>query len=155
MKTAIIYYSNHHYNTKKLLDAIIEEEKENIDLIEAKTNLNINMSEYDLIGFASGIYYSDFHETVLQFAEKNLPHNKNVFLIYTYGIKRNVYINSVKQILDSKKAKILGDYSCQGFNTFGPLKLFGGMNKKHPNDEDIKRAIEFFNKIKLKEFNHE
>lgn len=87
MKTAIIYYSKHHGNTKKLLDVISQ--KHEITLIDATQAPIPNLNEYDRIGFASGIYYSKFHKSVLNIAKENLPDDKKVFFIYTYGAKKN------------------------------------------------------------------
>ena len=53
MKTAIVFYSRHHGNTKKLLDAIAE--KYPVTLIDATKNPSPDLSGYDAIGFASGI----------------------------------------------------------------------------------------------------
>jgi len=148
MKTAIVYYSKHHGNTKKLLDAIAKQG--DVTLIEAAGNLDTDLSGYDLIGFASGIYYSKFQKTVLRFAEKNLPQGKKVFFIYTYGAEKKGYTDAIKQITDSKRAQVVGAYGCFGFDTFGPFKLIGGLAKGHPNDEDIARAVKCFNEISKK-----
>lgn len=145
MKTAIIYYSEHHGNTKKLLDAIAK--SNDVSLIDTSGTPNADLSAYDLIGFASGIYNSKYHDLVLKFAEKNLPHNKRVFLIYTYGMKRKSYADAIQQITHSKDAHMLGVYSCPGFDTFGPLKFVGGIAKGRPNDEDIAAAVKFFIEI--------
>lgn len=64
MKNAIVYYSSHHGNTKRLLDAVCAENHD-IALINAAASPITELSDYDLIGFASGIYYSKFHDTVL------------------------------------------------------------------------------------------
>lgn len=56
MKTAIVYYSTHHGNTKKLLDAIAE--KNEVALIDVTKQPSADISEYDRIGFASGIYFA-------------------------------------------------------------------------------------------------
>lgn len=146
MKTAIVYYSEHHGNTKKLLDAIAKQG--DVTLIEASSNQHTDLSEYDLIGFASGNYYSKLHDTVLQFAEKNLPSEKKVFLIYTYGV-REPRLEAIKQIADLKRAQMLGTYGCPGFDTFGPFKLIGGIAKGRPNDEDIAGAVKFFMEITM------
>jgi len=145
MKTAIVYYSKHHGNTKKLLDAIAKQG--DVTLIDVSESTDTDLSEYDLIGFASGIYYAKFHKTVLQFAEENLPHSKKVFFIYTYGKKKDSYTNAIQQITDSKGAEIQGVYSCPGYDTFGPLKLIGGIQKGRPNYEDIVQAVHFFQEI--------
>lgn len=144
MKVAIAYYSQHHGNTKKLLDAIKElYDIKLIDVVECK---EADLSDYDLIGFASGIYYGKFSEKVMDFARNNLPGKKRVFLINTYGVKGN-YIKKMKQVVAEKSCQLLGTYGCRGFDTFGPLKLIGGIAKGHPNESDVKGAIEFFRRI--------
>lgn len=144
MKTAIIYYSSHHGNTKKLLDAIVRQG--DVALIEAASG-PVDLSAYDVIGFASGIYYAKFHESVLQCAETNLTSGKKVFFIYTCGVKKDTYINAIKQITDAKGAELLGVYGCVGWDTTGPFKLMGGIAKGHPNEEEIAGAVRFFQEI--------
>lgn len=55
MKTAIVYYSKHHGNTKKLIDAIAAADS-TVSLIDVTENPDADLSGYDRIGFASGIY---------------------------------------------------------------------------------------------------
>lgn len=59
MKTAIVYYSKHHGNTKKLLDAIVKDQGVTLTDAAEKESAK-DLSAYDRIGFASGIYYSSF-----------------------------------------------------------------------------------------------
>jgi len=47
----------------------------------------------------------------------------------------------------SKGAQLAGEYSCPGFDTFGPFKLVGGIVKGHPSEEDIAGAVDFLNEI--------
>lgn len=144
MKVAIAYYSQHHGNTKKLLDAI--KELGDIKLINVVECKEEDLSEYDIIGFASGIYYAKFNKAVMEFANNNLPTGKRVFLINTYGSKGN-YTKEMEQILADKSCKLLGAYGCRGFDTFGPLKLVGGIAKGHPDESDVKGAVDFFKSI--------
>ena len=62
MKTAIIYASVHHGNTKKIIDEIAKSNE--VDLIDATQVTEKDLSGYDLIGFASGVYYGKFHQSV-------------------------------------------------------------------------------------------
>ena len=142
MKTAIIYYSKHHNNTKKVLDAIAD--KNEVKLIDALENESYDLSEYDFIGFASGIYYSKFHKSVLKFAENNLPENKKVFFIYTCGAKKDTYTKAIREIVSKKSAEVLDEYGCLGFDTFGPFSLVGGIAKGHPDKNDCDNAVKFF-----------
>ena len=108
MKTAIIYYSRHHQNTKKLLDAIAT--REDVCLIDAVTVKEADLSDYHLIGFASGIYYGKFHQTVLEFAQKSLPAGKKVFCLYTYGAPKDSYLRGIKEIIQQKGCQLAGSY---------------------------------------------
>ena len=145
MKTAIVYYSYHHGNTKKLLDAIAGACE--VTLIDAAQPSTVDLQEYDLIGFASGIYAGKFHKSVLRFAEKSLPRMKKVFFIYTYGAKREGYTTAITKAVNLKGADIRGEYGCAGFNTFGPFKLIGGTCKGHPDQKDLDGAVEFYKSL--------
>ena len=139
MKKAIVYASVHHGNTEKIVKSIAEECK--VDLIDAVKHSDADLSSYDMIGFASGIYFSKFHQSILKFVEKNLPDDKKVFLICTYGGSANY--KSIEQILDKKHARVDGKFGCKGYDTFGPFKLVGGIAKGHPDYKDLQNAVGF------------
>lgn len=61
MKTAIVYASVHHGNTYKIVDALCKPNE--IDLIDATKVHEMDMSSYDRIGFASGIYYGKYRHS--------------------------------------------------------------------------------------------
>lgn len=145
MKVLIIYHSEHHGNTKKVLEAIAQQE--DVTLLKASDSSSLDWSDFDLIGLASGIYYQKFHKDILDSAGKNLPIGKKVFFLYTCGVKRNSYTDAIRQVAEAKKAQILGSYGCLGFDTFGPFKLVGGIAKGHPDDKDISAAMDFLRKI--------
>ncbi len=146
MRTAIVYYSKHHGNTKKLLDAIAA--AGDVTLIDAATAQNADLSAYDTIGFASGIYFSKFHKSVLSFAASNCPNGKKVFFVYTYGAAKDTYTKAIREALGDKSAEFVGEYGCRGFDSYGPFKLIGGIAKGHPNNDEIKGAVEFFKGLK-------
>ena len=66
----------HHGNTKKIIDEIAK--TNDVELIDATQTVEKDLSEYDLIGFASGVYGGKFHQSVLKFASVNLTDNKIV-----------------------------------------------------------------------------
>lgn len=150
MKTAIIYFSVHHGNTKKLLDAIVSSSTDEITLINAAEENKAALADYDTIGFASGIYYSKFDKRILKFAASNTPSGKNIFFIYTYGAEKKGYTKAIREALSDKNANILGEYGCLGFNTFGPFKLIGGIAKNHPDKSELEAAASFYNNLKSK-----
>ena len=59
-----------------MLDALKKEDA-SIDLIDVTSNEVIDLSKYDRIGLASGIYFASYAKQVLSYAEKNLPENKD------------------------------------------------------------------------------
>jgi len=146
MRIAILYASVHHKNTEKLINAISEKHPE-ITFIDTTKALMISLVGYDLIGIASGIFYGKFHKSILSFITKNLPERLKVFLIYTCGKDSPSYAESMKEFLAQKNASVVGVYSCKGFDTFGPFKLIGGIQKGHPNDQEIEDAVTFADKI--------
>lgn len=145
MKTAIVYYSKHHGNTKKLLNAIAE--KNEVTLIDVTADPVTDLSDYDRIGFASGIYYSKFQKTLLKFAEEHMPENKETFFIYTYGAEKEGYTEAITEAVKGHNAKILGEFGCFGLNTFGPFKLIGGIAKGHPDNADLNAVLKFYGDI--------
>lgn len=142
MKTAIVYYSEHHGNTKKLLDAIAA--KHDVTLIDVTKAPETDLSGYDRIGLASGIYYSSFAKQLLAYAEEHLPEGKDVFYIFTHGAPKGMFLNAVRKIAEAKHCRELGDYHCQGYDTFGPFKLVGGIAKGHPTEDEISGAVSFY-----------
>ena len=144
-KTILIYASKHHGNTYKLAKAISD--KYEIAMIDATKETIVDLQEYEVIGFASGIDFGTFYEEIEKFAKNNLPIKKKVFFLYTCAMERKEFTNSMKKIVLEKEAAILGEYGCKGYNTYGPWKLIGGMNKKHPTIDEINEAIKFIETI--------
>ena len=145
MSTAIVYYSKHHGDTKKLLDAIAE--KHPVTLIDVTAQPDADLSGYERIGFASGIYYSAFAKQIISFANAHLPERKDVFYIYTHGAPKGDFLKAMREIADKKHCREIGEYRCQGFDTFGPFKLVGGIAKGHPTEEEIKGAVTFYQQL--------
>lgn len=140
MKIALVFASVHHGNTRKIVNAIAD--NVDLELIDATIVTEKDMHEYDLIGFASGIFYSEFHHSVVNFANTNLIPYKNIFTICTYGSKKN-YVDRFMKKISGKKPNLVGSYGCLGFDTFGPFKLVGGIAKGHPTNKEINEAIKF------------
>ena len=108
MSTAIVYYSQHHGNTKKLLDAIKEYDPE-IKLIDTTKTKVEDLSPYDRIGIASGIYFGKFNKDLTEYIKKSLPHAIKVFGIYTCGNPSGKYTKEIKSIVNEKGCKWIGE----------------------------------------------
>ena len=142
-KTAIVYYSEHHGNTKKIVEAIAGAHEE-VTLINAATKIEVDLSGYERIGFASGIYGGQFAKKLLTFAQINLPDKKETFIIYTSCMNGKSYGNDMNELLDKRNAKLLGTWHTKGFCTFGPLKIVGGAFRGRPDENDIREALAFY-----------
>jgi len=149
--TAICYYSQHHGNTKKLLDAICKSDPEVVLIDVAKgatTDGPADLEGYEWIGFASGIYYSSFAKQLVAYLRDRLPEGKDVFFLYTAGAGRNDrFVREISEAAKEKKTRILGAYGCSGYDTFGPFKLVGGLKKGHPDAKEIWEAVQFYRSL--------
>ena len=101
MKTAIVYASVHHGNTEKVVKAIAEKHPE-VELINSTKTILKDLASYDLIGFASGIFYGKLHKTLLSFITDNLPAHKKAFVIYTCGQDSSSYIKTAEVPLNNQ-----------------------------------------------------
>lgn len=146
MKTLIIYISIHHSNTERVAEAVAEVLNGKL----AKPNdVNINeLSGYDLIGFGSGIYFGKHYKSLLDFIDR-LPNleNKKAFIFSTSGVRKIRFFHdfdkSLKEKLLEKEFDVIKEFSCRGFDTFGPFKLIGGISRGRPNERDLEQARNF------------
>ncbi len=146
MKTAIVYYSKHHGNTRKLLDRIQSEDPD-VVLLDVTEQPHADLAAFDRIGFASGIYYSSFARQILSYADAHLPEGREVFFIYTHGAPFGDFLKAIRRTTEKKRCRELGSYHCQGFDTFGPFGLVGGIAKGHPTEEEIEGAAAFYRQL--------
>ncbi len=144
MKTLVICFSYHHKNTAKIALAIAGPLN-----AEIKTPSEVDpngLSEYDLVGFGSGVYYGKLDKSLLELTDK-LPQvtDKKAFIFSTSGRTGNApkFHKQLREKLQAKGFNIVNEFNCAGFDTFGPLKLVGGTNKERPNPDDIKQAEAF------------
>ena len=155
MKSLLVLFSYHHKNTEKIANAFAK-----VLDAEIKTPRQTNpeeLQEYSLIGFGSGIYDQKHAKPLLNLADK-LPQvtNKKAFIFSTSGVARKFATDKsiddphspLREKMQSKGYRIIGEFNCAGFNTNSFLKFFGGLNKGRPNAEDLKNAEEFAQNLK-------
>ena len=151
MKSLLVLFSYHHNNTEKLANVFSK-----VLDAQIKTPKEINpeeLFEYDLIGFGSGIDSDKHYQVLLDFAciIPLLP-DKNTIIFSTSGLtgeeKRAKDHSMLRDILQGKGCRMVGEFQCRGFNTNSFLRFLGGINKGRPNAEDLKRAEEFAQNLK-------
>jgi flavodoxin len=160
MKTLIVLVSYHHLNTQKVADVFSK-----VLDAQIKTPQQISpeeLQQFDLVGFGSGIYSDKNDQSLFNFVDK-LPQvtYKKAFLFSTSGMPIGIsgqnrleeYTSkchtTLSEKLQSKGYRVVGEFSCAGFNTNKFLKWFGGINKGRPNAEDLKRAEVFAEKLNV------
>jgi len=141
-KTLILYFSFHHKNTEKIAKAMAEVlEADLIEVTKAKPEMILN---YDLTGFGSGIYAFSHHKSLFEFLEKISPVQKKAFIFSTSGAPKGIkFHKKLREKLIQKGFEIIDEFNCLGWDSFGPLKIIGGINKGRPNESDIQKAKEF------------
>ena len=142
MKTAIAFHSTHHGNTRKLVEAIAE--KHDVKLIDLAAGADGDLSEYDRIGVASGVYGGGLARELVAFADERLPEGKEVFYLYTSSITKESALKQVRKIAADRGCREVGAYYSKGYDTFGPFKLVGGVGKGHPTEDEICGAVAFY-----------
>lgn len=107
----------------------------------------VNLQEYEIIGFGAGISYGKHYDKLLQAVERLNLQGKSVFVFSTSGMNNTKYNSSLIKLLKDVGATIVGDFTCKGFDTYGPIKLIGGIAKGHPDNDDIAAAKQFILKV--------
>lgn len=136
----------HHKNTEKIAMKIAENLEADIISFE-KLNLD-DLKNYSLIGFGSGVYFGKFHRGLINLVKKiSKQENKKAFIFSSAGMKKNFFFNHshshIKKLLKKKGFLVIDEFFCLAYDTYGPLKLFGGINKGRPNEKDLNKASEF------------
>ena len=146
MNCLLVVYSYHHNNTEKVAQVfakVLDAQISTPQQIDPKA-----LQEYDLVGFGSGIYSAKHHKFVLDLADE-LPQvtDRKAFIFSTSAMMGKEKVaedhSILREKLESKGYKIVGEFQCKGFNTNSFLKLFGGMNKGRPNAVDLENAENF------------
>ncbi len=152
MNAIIVLFSYHHKNTEKVAQVIagaLGAEIKNPNEVDPNS-----ISSFDVVGFGSGIYFGKHHKVLLDLADK-LPQvvNKKVFIFSTSGRtgdSASKFHKQLREKLQSKGFEVIGEFNCGGLDTYGLLKIAGGINKGKPNDDDLKQAEAFAQNLKDK-----
>ena len=102
------------------------------------------LANYDLVGFGSGIFAGSFHRRLRDYVEQ-LPqaHGTRAFVFSTSGIGHSQHLpwqQPLESVLESKGYDVIGSFGCRGYDTWLPLRLVGGINKRRPGAVDLTHA---------------
>jgi flavodoxin len=142
MKALIVYQSIHHNNTYQVAERMAGVlgarlvKPEELDLSR--------IGDYDLVGLGSGIYHGQHHIALRDLVKKMLTEKPIDFFVFsTSGTGKSKYNKELKELLVSRGHRVIGEFSCRGWDTYGPWKYLGGLSRKHPDKKDLIKAEEF------------
>lgn len=138
-QTLIVYASIHHQNTYKVVEYLSK--YLDADVLDATKAGKFDCDNYENVIFASGIYFSRLHRSVVDFMNKADLSNKKVVIVYTCGVRAGDYASRYRKTLKDKKAIYLGKATSRGLDTNGFFEKFNGISKGHPNDKDLNRVL--------------
>ncbi|PSJ32163.1 flavodoxin [Peptostreptococcus russellii] len=153
MKTLIICYSYYKNHTEKIARVFKDRIGCNLIKLDGKNDLDIDIEDYDLIGFGSGIYAESISPKIFLLIDKLNLKGKNVFVFSTSGIGKKFYNKSLIKVLKSKGAIVRGSFACMGsfvtkdFSNFKLFDLFAFFARNHPNKKDFKDAEKFIDRV--------
>ena len=145
MAALVVCVSISEGNTRRVAEAIAE--VLDTAVVEPEDIAPNDVVGYDLVGLGSGIYGWMFHARLWRFA-RSLPnvHGTPVFLFATSGGSEFLWRPArevLSRLLRSKGYRVVGTFSCRGFDNLGPFQLVGGLNKGRPNEADLALARTF------------
>jgi flavodoxin len=150
MQTAIIYVSVHHGNTRRVAEAMAE--PLGAALFSPDEAMALNTQMPDFVGFGSGIYFGRHHALLFEVVRnlKSMPVRS--FVISTAGISSLsvLWHRSLIAEIRRRGSEVIGGFCCPGWDTVGPLRLFGGLHRHRPNDDDLSRAAQFARDLRAK-----
>ena len=149
MKSIIFYRSSYKGNTLKIAQSMSD--ALSAELVPIDNAPQICLSDYDLIGFGSAINFAA-HDIQLQRYVSGLNlKGKNIFVFSTRCRPfLGAYHKPLRKIIERKGGKIVGEFSCRGFDRTGPWVVVDGYNKSRPDERDLFRARLFAEKIRWK-----
>jgi len=140
LKNLIVCVSKYYGNTLKIAQAIAS----TLEAEVKKPDEITHIADYSLIGFGSGIYFAKHDPSLFELVEKLPKTDKNAFIFSTRGrnsLFEKTYHKFLREKLNQKGYNVIGEFSCRAFSDYYKIfKLFGGVNKGHPNQKELEKA---------------
>ena len=145
MRSLVVCVSVSNGNTRRVA-AVLADELDGT-VVEPEDVDPSTLGDYDLLGFGSGIYAMAFHRRLLKLVRR-LPEGEGraAFVYATSGSPEPPvwrYTRRLQRLLEDRGYSVAGTFSCRGYDTWLPLRLIGGLNKGHPDANDLERARAF------------
>ena len=143
MRIVIVQVSIHHHNTAKISEAMAA--AIGAQMMSITEAANSPAESWDLLGLGSGIFFGAHHKSLLRFASQLQNPPAASFLYSTAGLPSLGWLwhRSLRQIMARKSIPVLGEACFAGWDTVGPLRWIGGVQRGRPNQHDLDRAARF------------
>ena len=141
MKILVILNSTHRQNTMKIAEAMAEAADMTITTVDKAAKYRL--SDFDIVGFGSGIYYGKHSVKLLSFVKKLDSSEANAFVFSTSGTGNEKNNRPLENLLRGRNKTVLGSFCCKGHDQFAVFKLVGGLNKGRPDGRDLENARRF------------
>jgi len=142
----LVRTSVHHGNTARVATAMAD--VLGAECLAPEDCPSNRLATCQLLGIGSGIYYGRMHDAIWRWV-RDLPERFGtgpaVFIFSTSGlpILSRFWHHPLRTAIHRKGFRVIGEFACRGFDTWGPLWLAGGLNRCHPDERDLQRAREF------------
>ncbi|MGW7683244.1 flavodoxin family protein [Kribbella sp. NPDC054772] len=146
MQVVIVCVSVSHGNTRRVADSMA-------DALDAKvvSPEQVDPAELaaaDLVGFGSGVFYQKLHPDLIDFVKTLPAATGRAFVFATSGFPEVLrFTRPLVQLLDTKGYAVDATFTCRAYDTWAPLKLVGGLNKRRPNAADLTAARAFAERL--------
>ncbi len=145
----IVCTSVHHGNTRRVAEAMAAALGGHV--LEPGDEALRAADSCELLGIGSGIFFGHHHQSLLAFAGAlEAGHNRPAFIFSTSGTGDRLarlagrdYHRSLRAILRDRGFRVEGEFSCRGYDTYAPWRIFGGFARGHPDMNDLQNARAF------------
>lgn len=145
----IVCASVHHGNTRRVAEAMAAASGGHV--YEPGDEALRAAGDCALLGIGSGIYFGHHHRSVLVFAGAlEAGRNRPAFIFSTSGtgdrlarIAGRHYHRALRNALRDGGFSVEGEFSCRGYDTYAPWRIFGGFARGHPDENDLQNARTF------------
>jgi flavodoxin len=142
-KAVILCKSVHHGCTAKV--ARVMAAALHAEVVEPEGFPYTSLEGVGLLGLGSGVYYGRMHPALFEWL-RGLPDTPAAtcpaFVFSTSGMSclAQFWHAPLVAMLSKKGFVVVGEFHCRGHDSWGPLWLVGGINKRHPDGRDLERA---------------
>lgn len=145
-RAVILCKSVHQGNTAKIARMMAASLQ--AEVVSPEEFPSTSLERVGLLGLGSGVYYGRMHPALFDWL-RGLPDTPattcRAFVFSTSGLSclAKVWHAPLAAMLSRKGFVVVGEFHCRGHDSWGPLWLAGGINKRHPDGRDLERASRF------------